>query len=282
MKNFKEKTLFYLFLFTRRFVYGVLFVFGQVFPLNRVVVLCYHSVGDDNWRFSVSLKALTRQMIYMVKHYEPVTIEDIARYVRGEITFKKPVFAVAFDDGYADIMQTTEMFHMYGIHPGVFVLSETGTVDREELGATRDFLTDEQIKQLHTLGWTIGSHGATHQDFFGLDASTLQEEIIHSKKSLEQRLGLDVRFFAYPKGRYTEQVLQTVSDAGYEAAFSMDDRLIKPGNDTRTIARIGVDNTHTEMEFEATVSIPAVLMRSLVKHFDKWNTLRKKDSTYEK
>jgi len=275
MKQFWKSFLFYTFLAIRRLVYFCIFVFGTILPRNKVVILCYHSIGDDDWVYGVDMSTLKRQMLYMLSHYNPVTLDEIIEYIEGKTVFKKPVFAVTFDDGYADIMQTTEMFQYYGIRPTTFVISNTEKIDSNELGVNREFMSREEILKLRELGWTIGGHSATHTDFYSLTDDSAIREIVSSKIKLEESLGLPVKYFAYPKGRYTNTVISAFKKATYKAGFSMDDRIIRKGIDTRIIPRVGIDRTHTPLEFEATISLPAVYMRSVIKMLDKWNRLRK-------
>ncbi len=265
-----QKLLSPIFLLARRVVYGMLYLARSVSPENRVVILCYHSVSNDSWRFGVGFETLKKQIEYMLESYKPVKLEDIEQFVKGKITFDTPVFAVTFDDGYTDIYQTKEYFASKNIYPAVFVLSNTSRVQADQLGAKNTFLNTRLIRELASLGWTIGCHSATHPDFYALHPDEVKNEVTAAKQDLEKQIGMPINYFAYPKGRYTETIVETVDASGYLAGFSMDDRIIAPGNDNRTIARVGVDRTHTMFEFKATISSGAVRMRSIVKDALKW------------
>jgi biofilm PGA synthesis lipoprotein PgaB len=264
------KILSLIILLVRRIVYGALYFVRPILPQNKVVILCYHSVSNNSWRFGVDFETLKQQIENMLRVYHPVKLEDIEQFVKGNITFDRPVFAVTFDDGYTDIYQTKEYFASKNIYPAVFVLSDTSKAKADQLGAKNTFLDTSLIRDLATHGWTIGCHSATHSDFYSLDDNLIKDEVVVAKHDLEKQIGLPINYFAYPKGRYTEKILTAVDDAGYLAAFSMDDRIIEPGDDVRTIARVGVDRTHTLLESQATISTGAVKLRSIVKDAIKW------------
>ena len=88
--------------------------------------------------------------------------------------------------------------------------------------APSPMLTWDQVREMHALGMTIGSHTLTHPNLpsAGLDAAT--HEIRGARARLEQEIGGPVTMFSYPNGgaeRYVTAELQAVvREAGYEAA----------------------------------------------------------------
>ena len=78
-------------------------------------------------------------------------------------------------------------------------------------------------------GFTIGSHtiyhsdltqpkeGETEQEYI----ARVKEELYSSKKILDQKLGQDTYFLAYPFGRYDQQSIQMAREAGYKIAMSV-------------------------------------------------------------
>jgi peptidoglycan/xylan/chitin deacetylase (PgdA/CDA1 family) len=88
--------------------------------------------------------------------------------------------------------------------------------------APSPMLTWDQVREMHGLGMTIGSHTLTHPNLpsAGLDAAT--NEIHGARARLEQEIGGPVTMFSYPNGgaeRYVTAELQAVvREAGYEAA----------------------------------------------------------------
>ena len=253
--------------FIRRCIYSSLYVFDRVFGSEAfpVVIFCYHSIAADDWRFGIDKQSFIRQVDYLLSTRQAVTVDDLTRHISGEKLIDKPSFIICFDDGYKDILSVREYLASHTIKPLLFVLSSPEKANIDELGTKREFLTKEDIQDLHKEGWAIGSHSATHSDFWHLSNQQLYTEIILSRKDLEKDLGFAIKYFAYPRGRYNQDVLRMVERSGYQLAFSMDDGRIDQSTKTFAIPRIGVDRTHVFSEFQRLASPANIFFRKTVK-----------------
>ena len=71
---------------------------------------------------------------------------------------------------------------------------------------------------------TIASHSVTHPlDLRPLSENQLKIEVMVSKRILEAQLGIPIRYFTYPAGKYDARVTNLIREAGYEAALTMSD-----------------------------------------------------------
>lgn len=251
----------------RRHTYRVLAVLDVFFSWRRqAIVLAYHGIGRDKWRFGISFDDFCRQVErVMAAGYQPVTVADIFACIEKGVSLPKKSFAITFDDGYRDILLVKHFLAKRGICPTVFVLAEPESAIRNELGTNRQFLSSREVMELHAAGWEIGCHSATHADFSKLDRSALEREVARSKNILDKNLGLNIRYFAYPKGFYDSRIRAAVKKAGYVGALSMDDGFIGPSTDTFAVPRIGVDRTHTDEEFDYIFLPLAIRFRQSVK-----------------
>jgi peptidoglycan/xylan/chitin deacetylase (PgdA/CDA1 family) len=229
------------------------------------VILCYHSVNDDNWFHGVSLKVLQLQLTWLRSFARPVTLDDVYKHITGEVVINTPAFAVTFDDGYKSIMQTVPFLNSLNIVPTFFVLSKSQNANHKELDSDYEFLTTTDMKKLVRAGWLIGSHSATHGDFWAMDEKQIAQEVYQSKVDLEKRVGVPVKYFAYPRGRYNKNVLSEIQRAGYTMALSMDDGMISVGQDPYTVPRTGINRTHSFAEFKSSFPPTAVYFRKLIK-----------------
>lgn len=100
----------------------------------------------------------------------------------------------------------------------------------------------EEVKKLHNLGATIGSHCKYHiccHD--NQDEKEVKAQIIESKKIIEDKLKAECKYFAYPNGDYTAASNDFVETAGYRMGFSTEKNVkIENAHDTSIIPRIGV------------------------------------------
>jgi peptidoglycan/xylan/chitin deacetylase (PgdA/CDA1 family) len=89
-------------------------------------------------------------------------------------------------------------------------------------GDSPEALMDEaQVRAWLQAGHEIGSHSMTHPNLRHLSPAEAREEIFASKKSIEDRFGLEVRHFCYPYGSWNPAVRDLVAEAGYATACTM-------------------------------------------------------------
>ena len=86
---------------------------------------------------------------------------------------------------------------------------------------------------------TIGSHSISHPLLSKCSDLDLVNELVNSKKYLENITGRPVKYLAYPSGDYNEKVINAVSESGYELAFGID-KIKNLGQINFEIPRIGI------------------------------------------
>jgi peptidoglycan/xylan/chitin deacetylase (PgdA/CDA1 family) len=89
---------------------------------------------------------------------------------------------------------------------------------------------------------TIGGHTASHPFLSRLSRAEQEQEIVASKRFLEQTIGHEVRHFAYPHGDQSPETVSLVRDAGYRLACTTADGPVPPGSDRLRLPRITVGN----------------------------------------
>ncbi|MBI4129953.1 polysaccharide deacetylase family protein, partial [Candidatus Roizmanbacteria bacterium] len=231
-----------------------------------VVVLNYHSIASDGWFHSVDLSTLKSQVLTLKRlGFDSISPELLESIISGKITPKRPSVVITFDDGYKNIFQTRIFFKKLGIKPVVFLLSDTKHARRDELDTNEAFLSDSEVAALARDGWYIGSHSGTHAQLDTLQKDEMYREVKTSKAILEHRLKKKIDYFAYPKGRYNNEVLSLVRQANYKLAFSMDDGRITKNTDFLRIPRIGINRSHSLSEFRTLWSPSVIASRRIIK-----------------
>ena len=90
------------------------------------------------------------------------------------------------------------------------------------------------------MGFEMGSHTHTHADLGAVPLNTVRQELSESKRVLEDRLGHQVRWFAYPFGRrecFPLERLPLVAQAGYEGCVSAHGGFVYRYADSRMLPR---------------------------------------------
>jgi peptidoglycan/xylan/chitin deacetylase (PgdA/CDA1 family) len=84
-----------------------------------------------------------------------------------------------------------------------------------------DPLTWEMLAEMRDAGMTIGSHSKTHAFLTNEGPERVRQEAEDSRAVLQQKLGIDADFFAYPGGDFNAAVVDAVDRAGYRLAFTV-------------------------------------------------------------
>ena len=88
----------------------------------------------------------------------------------------------------------------------------------------------EQIERLNNLGFEIGSHTWSHPtDLKAIPLTEAKSEIEVSKKMIENLTGKACDVFAYPRGRYNEDIVNLVKNAGFKEART--NHVLKTGHE---------------------------------------------------
>jgi peptidoglycan/xylan/chitin deacetylase (PgdA/CDA1 family) len=134
---------------------------------------------------------------------------------------------LTFDDGFRNVWEhALEPLAAHGFHAIQFlVVNFIGRLNQWEIreGEVHEPLMDAaQVRDWLRAGHKIGSHSLSHPYLTRLSMRDAREEIIASKKKLEDTFGVAVEDFCYPYGNWNEIVRALVIEAGYRTACATD------------------------------------------------------------
>jgi peptidoglycan/xylan/chitin deacetylase (PgdA/CDA1 family) len=126
---------------------------------------------------------------------------------------------LTFDDGTVDFIDLAwPVIRRFNFSVTLFIVTE-------KIGQP-GYLTSAQLKELSLSGLvSIGSHTVSHRYLPGLTPEDIEFELARSKVSLQDLLGTEVEFLAYPWGGFNAQVKEAAKRSGYLAAFSTNQEL---------------------------------------------------------
>ena len=178
-------------------------------------VFYYHRVGPFRAgaprKMTVTPENFKSQMHFLRRNGNRVLTLD--QVLAGE-----PGVALSFDDGFKDCLEHALPTLRALRFPATFFIvagAVGGTDDWMRVTAMPEerILGWDDLKELRDAGMTIGSHSMTH--------TTLSfHEIAESRRVLEERLGVKVGHFAYPRGEHSPESVEWVRQAGYRAAWA--------------------------------------------------------------
>lgn len=250
----------------RRCIYMCFALIHRIITVkNGIYVLCYHSISENDWRFSNNKDEFLKHISFIHRNFSFINSSEFMEYVSTGKKILEPKFLITFDDGYKDILSIARELEFYNVQPIVFLLGNEEGLNRKEMDNSLSLLSEDDVRNLISHGWTIGSHSLTHSQLIKLSKKDVEIECVQSKKDLEKKYGVAVNFFAYPKGVYSKKVLNAVKKAGYSFAFSMDDDMITFRTHPHKIPRIGIDGSHWYHEFKGAITPLAIYFRRFVR-----------------
>lgn len=196
-------------------------------PANADSIRRGLSVGPDVFR--AHLITLREQ------GFTSITLTELAYAIQmGNPLPPKPII-ITFDDGYRDSYTNAYPILKEEGFVGTFFVF-TDPVDERN----NDYLTWEMVKEMQEGGMEIGSHTLSHLDLPGRSAARIQSELQESRRILEEKLGIEVRTFAYPYGDFDTGVAHLVKEAGYWIAVTTRGGTIHTQNNIMTLERVRV------------------------------------------
>ncbi len=160
------------------------------------------------------------------------------------LLFHPGTTAITFDDGCeTDLLVAAPILGELGFGATFYIT--TGFLGK--LG----YLTTQQLRELSSLGFQIGSHSMTHAYLSDLDDNGLRREILDSKVQLEQLIGKRVEHFSCPGGRYSRRSIEMARTAGYRTLSTSRSRMNSANADRFALGRIPVMRETTLRDFEA-------------------------------
>jgi len=177
-----------------------------------LTVLMYHHINGD--KYSNNLDVFEKHLQYLIDRYIFVVPTDT-------IESGKKYICLTFDDAYYDFYHYVfPLLKKYNIKAMLAV--PTGLINKQTIASTEErlalgheeiyknknyqkfgtFCTWDELREMHESGLVImASHSHRHKDL-SLDDIDLIEEIVHSKKVLEEKLSITIKSFILPFGRY--------------------------------------------------------------------------------
>lgn len=227
-----------------------------IVPSHEAPILLYHGLWTDpsqllgrssaEVRYWIEAKVFEEQIRRLAAlGYSAVTLADLPAY-RTDAVAAKPI-VLTFDDGWvSDWKIAAPILERFRWKAEFFVTA--GWVGKP------GFLGWEDLRQALNAGMGIQSHSMTHPDLAQLSHEEIRSELLTSKKTLEERLGKPIAFFALPggSGRLAE-IARLARETGYSGVCTSEVGLNPLACLPFCLRRIPVVNTTTSSELEAWV-----------------------------
>lgn len=234
----------------------ILIIFSFFFPGlgKKGCILMYHSVGESSHFVTVRLSEFERQMKYLKdKMHKVVPLKELCRRMAAGESIAGLV-AITFDDGYEDNFKNAfPILKKYGFPATIFLITGKLSVGQEESGLP--LLEKDQILEMQRSGLIdFMPHTRTHEKLHRMSFEEAVENIEGSREDVVSLLGTDADILAYPRGRYTPELVRHLKESRWMAAVTSETGLVRAGDDPYRLKRIPVDAGTPFTVFKAKLS----------------------------
>jgi len=227
------------------------------FNQQGIPVLNYHQINNhDHNVLTLSTSEFAAQMEDLDKEgYTPITPDQLLDHLQNKTTLPEKPVLLTFDDGYEDnYLNAYPILKQYKFNATIFLISNLINKDH--------YLSWQEIQEMKNNNILFEGHTFSHPYLSKIkDDKTLQQELLGSKKDLEQHLGYKINYLAYPYGDYDQHVISMVKKYGYRAAFTVHFGPDLEQANPYTLNRVPIfqTQTHTFLRFWMSLHFPAFM-----------------------
>lgn len=212
----------------------------------------YHYISQppedaDKYRLdlSVSPQDFRDQLQYLVDNgYKAIDLYDLSLAITDKIELPAKPVIITLDDGYRDNYENAyPILRELGLTATFFIPTEF--VDQ----ANPSYMDWQMIEEMAAAGMRFEPHSKTHPNLTANDRDFIIWEVLGSAETLNAHVEYRPRYFAYPGGRYNEEVSQIVAELDFWGAVTTAGGLWHGYNDRYEWTRIRIRNTTTIEEF---------------------------------
>lgn len=239
-------------------------------PVDRVAVFAMHCLSRARSDMAVSPVRFREQMTALLDAgYRPLTMDDLLEVLNGS-SQTRPAFAITFDDGYESVFsEALPILEALSIPAGVFLT--TGFLEgavAPPWGSANAALVEEyrsEAEHFRPMSWEqarelarhpmirIGSHSVSHPLLGVVPADAARDELVRSRTTLGEKLGVTPDLFAYPfgvrrYGAYSDTTENLLRETGYRCSLTSEISRAPVGNGAWKIPRMSLTEADTGVD----------------------------------
>lgn len=206
---------------------------ATIMARKQVPVLCYHHITDGipHNEVTVNVEKFKQQMkILSDSGYHTILPDQLYNYLtKGAPLPPNPVM-ITFDDTDEEQFSIAKPeMDKYGFKAVYFIMTIS-------IGKPR-YMTKEQIKQLSDEGHVVASHTWRHdrvdkylttphmdRDMKKIVNNDWDLQLVDTRKKLEDIIGKEIHYFAYPYGIWTKAGIPEIRKRGFKLAFQLSEK----------------------------------------------------------
>ena len=220
---------------------------------KAIPVLMYHYVYDstnkpddldNNWIEA----SLLRQEVQWTKDqnfYYP-SYEELVAFVNGKKSLPNKSIIFTFDDGKPEFLESgLPIFDELRVPATSFMICVGDARDKVFNNVSKYVQYQSHSYEMHQAGSNVGRGGRIHACSF--------DEILQDQNKAVEVIG-NKQAYAYPFGDNNETAQKALAQAGVECAFTIENRMIKQGDNTMALPRVRINGSYDLETFKALIS----------------------------
>jgi len=232
-----------------RFILNTFFLLYVLWPHvtiaddNQCVLLLYHRFSDEGPKStSTSPAVFEKHLEYLYENgYNVLPLDQVIKALRMQAILPKKCISLTADDGFLSIYTDAyPLLVKYQMPMSIFVSTES--IDKKY----SLMLSWKHLQEMSGLV-DVYNHSVKHLHLVEQDVGIVRSEITRAQQRIQQELGVEEKFFAYPYGEFDEQSYGVVSDLGY-VGFGQHSGAINKNSDFLNLPRFSMSGPYAEME----------------------------------
>lgn len=207
-------------------------------------ILTFHSIDSSGAAISISPARFERLLRTLKrKGYRTLLFDEVLDWLTGKQVLSSPAVVLTFDDGFENLYQEAfplleELEYKATVFLTTGYCGKTNGWPSQTAGIPlMPMLNWEQIKEMARSVFDIQAHTQSHPILTKLPPALAGQEMAGSKAVIEERLGKQVRFFAYPYGRFDKRIYELAREQ-FAAACSTTLRYVDSASDRHMLERV--------------------------------------------
>lgn len=199
-------------------------------PLNsyttdtRCPVLVYHNIISDKnkcgpWsttpeKFEADIKSL------LECGYTPIFTSELVSALECKSKLPEKPVIIQFDDGYSSVYNyAAPILKKYNVKAEVYILTDV-TANEPMTFNGNEFLSWQQLRIMQGEGlFKTYLHGKSHKPVTEFSTDGLKSDFLLANSVIDKNLSPRDNYYVYPSGKYNQNTLKTLSDAGCPMQF---------------------------------------------------------------
>jgi len=201
---------------------------------SSIPIFMYHSISEnEKGLFKVPEDNFYKQMKYLKDNgYNTLSLDELYDHLTNNIPFLDKSVVITFDDGYSDNYKNAyPILKEFGLRATIFTITDY-------IEGSSYFMNSDQLKEVALNGIDIESHTTNHSKLDKLSKEDRARNLRESKNTIEKLLDKEVKYIAYPFGKYNKEVIEDLKEEGYKMAFTTKRGIANSNNGLYELKRV--------------------------------------------